>query len=497
MVLLWLIIIPLLGGLAALGAAPRSRPLARWICFAGLAAGGLLAVIAWAASSASAGPWRLEMRWAWIPQLGISLHLGMDGLSFLLVLLTYFVGIIALLSSWTEIETGEGFFLFNLMWILAGIVGVFVALDLFLFYLAWEVMLIPMYFLISIWGHERRTYAAIKFFIFTQISGLLLLLAIVALYFTHGAATGIYTFDYPALPGTPMGPTAARWMMLGFFIAFAVKLPMFPVHPWLPDAHTEAPTAGSIILASLMLKTGGYGLLRFVIPLFPDAAREIAPVAMILGVAGILYGAILAFAQTDLKRLVAYTSVSHLGFVLLGAFAMNELALQGAVVTMIAHGLSTGALFFIAGALQHRLHTREMASMGGVWSIAPTLSGAALAFTMASAGLPGLADFVGEFLTLLGTWQASPPLAVAAALGILGATIYGLKLLHQTFFGPNRHGLSFPDLSGREVVIVGSLVASLVCFGLYPGWLIETAAPSLRLIQQTTVAASIEQEVQP
>jgi NADH-quinone oxidoreductase subunit M len=246
-----------------------------------------------------------------------------------------------------------------------------------------------------------------------------------------------------------------------------------------------------------MLKTGGYGLLRFVIPLFPDAAREIAPVAMILGVAGILYGAILAFAQTDLKRLVAYTSVSHLGFVLLGAFAMNELALQGAVVTMIAHGLSTGALFFIAGALQHRLHTREMASMGGVWSIAPTLSGAALAFTMASAGLPGLADFVGEFLTLLGTWQASPPLAVAAALGILGATIYGLKLLHQTFFGPNRHGLSFPDLSWREVVIVGSLLASLVCLGLYPRPLIETATPSLRLIQQTTVAASIEQEVQP
>ncbi len=243
-----------------------------------------------------------------------------------------------------------------------------------------------------------------------------------------------------------------------------------------------------------MLKTGGYGLLRFVIPLFPDAAREIAPVAMTLGVAGILYGAILAFAQTDLKRLVAYTSVSHLGFVLLGAFAMNELALQGAVVTMIAHGLSTGALFFIAGALQHRLHTREMGAMGSVWSVAPTLSGAALAFTMASAGL---ADFVGELLTVLGTWQASPPLAVAAALGILGATIYGLKLLHETFFGPNRHDLSFPDLSCREIAVVGSLLASLVWLGLYPRPLIETARPSLQLIQQTTVTASIEQQAQP
>ena len=235
-----------------------------------------------------------------------------------------------MLASWTEIQEAVGFFHLNLLWVLAGIAGVFLAMDLFLFYFAWELMLVPMYFLIAIWGHERRVYAAVKFFLFTQLSGLLMLIAILALYFAHHTATGIFTFEYADLLGTPLSPHAALWIMLGFFVAFAVKLPMFPLHTWLPDAHTEAPTAGSVVLAGLLLKTGAYGLLRFVMPLFPAAARAFAPVAMVLAVIGILYGAILAFAQTDLKRLVAYTSVSHLGFVLLGIFAWNKLALQGA-----------------------------------------------------------------------------------------------------------------------------------------------------------------------
>ena len=262
---------------------------------------------------------------------GIHFHLALDGLSLLLLMLTFLLGIMSVLASWTEIQEAVGFFHLNLLWVLAGIAGVFLAMDLFLFYFAWELMLVPMYFLIAIWGHERRVYAAAKFFLFTQLSGLLMLIAILALYFAHHTATGIFTFEYADLLGTPLSSHAALWIMLGFFVAFAVKLPMFPLHTWLPDAHTEAPTAGSVVLAGLLLKTGAYGMLRFVMPLFPAAAHAFAPVAMVLAVIGILYGAILAFAQTDLKRLVAYTSVSHLGFVLLGIFAWNKLALQGAV----------------------------------------------------------------------------------------------------------------------------------------------------------------------
>ena len=313
--------------------------------------------------------WFEQVDWSWIPQFGIQFHLAMDGLSLLLLLLTFFLGIVSVLASWTEITKGVGFFHFNLLWILAGIIGVFLAVDLFLFYFAWELMLVPMYFLIAIWGHEHRVYAAMKFFLFTQLSGLLMLIAILALYFP---ASPRHRHLHVRVHGTAGHAarlrTAAMWIMLGFFIAFAVKLPMVPLHTWLPDAHTEAPTAGSVILAGLLLKTGAYGMIRFAVPLFPDAARAFAPVAMTLAVIGILYGAILAFAQTDLKRLVAYTSISHLGFVLLGIFAANTIALQGALMTMICHGISTGALFVVAGALQDRMHTREM----GAWAACGT-----------------------------------------------------------------------------------------------------------------------------
>jgi len=384
------------------------------------------------------------------------------------VLLTLFLGIVSVLASWTEITKGVGFFHFNLLWILAGIIGVFLAIDLFLFYFAWELMLVPMYFLIAIWGHERRVYAATKFFLFTQLSGLLMLIAILALYFAHHRATGIYTFEYTELLGTPLDPLTAMWIMLGFFIAFAVKLPMVPLHTWLADAHTEAPTAGSVILAGLLLKTGAYGLIRFAVPLFPDASRAFAPVAMTLAVIGILYGAILAFAQTDLKRLVAYTSISHLGFVLLGIYAANAIALQGALMTMICHGISTGALFVVAGALQDRMHTREMGAMGGLWDSVPRLSGVALFFALASLGLPGLGDFIGEFLVLLGTYRVNVAMAAVAAAGILAATFYALRLVQQAFQGPNTHNWQLPDLAIREGLMLGVMIALLLWLGLYP-----------------------------
>ena len=472
MILLWLIVALLSGGILAWLLARWNEPASRWISLAAICIDFVLVLTLWSRNSnislARTNDWFEQVDWIWIPQFGIRFHLAMDGLSLLLVLLTLFLGIVSVLASWTEITKGVGFFHFNLLWILAGIIGVFLAIDLFLFYFAWELMLVPMYFLIAIWGHERRVYAATKFFLFTQLSGLLMLIAILALYFAHHRATGIYTFEYTELLGTPLDPLTAMWIMLGFFIAFAVKLSMVPLHTWLADAHTEAPTAGSVILAGLLLKTGAYGLIRFAVPLFPGAARTFAPVAMTLAVIGILYGAILAFAQTDLKRLVAYTSISHLGFVLLGIYAANAIALQGALMTMICHGISTGALFVVAGALQDRMHTREMGAMGGLWDSVPRLSGVALFFALASLGLPGLGDFIGEFLVLLGTYRVNVAMAAVAAAGILAATFYALRLVQQAFQGPNTHNWQLPDLAIREGLMLGVMIALLLWLGLYP-----------------------------
>jgi NADH-quinone oxidoreductase subunit M len=359
------------------------------------------------------------------------------------------------------------------------VLGVFLALDLFLFYFFWELMLVPMYFLIGIWGHERRTYAAIKFFIFTQASGLFMLLAILGLWWIHHRATGQYTFDYLALLDTPMARGAERWLMLGFVIAFLVKLPAVPLHTWLPDAHTEAPTAGSVILAGLLLKTGAYGLIRFVIPLFPDAARELAPIALGIGVIGILYGAVLAFAQPDLKRLVAYTSVSHLGFVLVGIFSGSVLALQGAVMQMICHGLSTGALFMLAGSLQERTHTRTLGLMGGLWGAVPKMGAVGMFFAMASLGLPGLGNFVGEMLVLVGTWPHHPVIAVLAAVGLVPATIYSLWLVQRVFHGPRHQVWTTHDLSARDLVAQALLVAGILGLGLYPQPVLDLVSGAL------------------
>ena len=494
MILVWFIVILLAGGVGAWVAARWSAAAARWISLAAVTLDFGLGLATWAPrltnfDTFSAAGWIEEVDWSWIPQFGIHLHLAMDGLSLLLVMLTLFLGILSVLASWTEITEKAGFFHFNLLWILAGITSVFLAVDLFLFYFAWELMLVPMYFLIAIWGHENRTYAALKFFLFTQISGLLMLISILALYFLHHAATGIYTFQYGDLLGTAVPRGMDMLVMLGFFAAFAVKMPVFPFHPWLPDAHTEAPTAGSVILAGLMLKTGAYGLIRFAVPLFPHAAREFAPVALVLAVIGILYGAILAFGQTDLKRLVAYTSVSHLGFVLLGIFSWNPLALQGAVVTMICHGISTGGLFVLVGALQERIHTREMDRMGGLWNTMPRFSGAGMVFALASLGLPGLGDFVGEFLVLLGAWQASPGAAIAATLGVLGATFYALRFIQRAFHGPNTYEWRLPDLSFREGVVAASMIAALLWLGLYPRPVLDTFGPAMDRLQQVGIYA--------
>jgi NADH-quinone oxidoreductase subunit M len=381
-----------------------------------------------------------------------------------------------------------------LLWVLAGITGVFLTMDLFLFYFFWEVMLIPMYFLIGIWGHENRQYAAYKFFIFTQASGLLMLLSILGVYFIHGNLTGVFTFDYFQLVGTEFTPTVALWLMLGFLAAFIVKLPVVPFHTWLPDAHTEAPTAGSLILAGLLLKTGAYGLIRFIIPLFPGAAQEIAPWAMLFGVIGILYGAILAFAQTDLKRLVAYTSVSHMGFVILGVFTFNELALQGVVMQMITHGISTGALFILAGSLYERIHTRDITQMGGFWSKIPFMGTIALVFAMASLGLPGLGNFIAEFLILIGAWQANQVLTIFATIGLVAATAYSLRIVQKVFLGKDERSRTLVDLSLREKIIMVPLVIVIVWLGLFPQSVLNTAKRSITGLFPHPTSLSIVKE---
>ncbi len=489
MMLFWLIAVLLVGGLLAWVAGKANAAAARWISLAALTVDLVLVVLLWTRSPgvrlhlAGNERWMAELARPWIPAFGIGFHLGMDGLSYLMVALTVVLGFLAVGVSWTEIEERVGFFHFNLLWILAGVIGVFLALDLFLFYFFWEVMLIPMYFLIAIWGHENRIYASIKFFLFTQASGLLMFLAILGLYFIHGRATGTYTFDYEALLGTPVSGAAAMWLMLGFFAAFAVKLPAVPFHTWLPDAHTEAPTAGSVVLAGLMLKTGAYGLLRFAVPLFPEASARFAPVAMALGVAGIIYGALLAFGQTDLKRLVAYTSVSHLGFVLLGIYAWNALALQGVVMQMICHGLSTGGLFMLVGMLSERIHTRDLRKMGGLWATAPRMGAVGLFLAMASLGLPGLGNFVAEILVLVGAFQASVVLTVLATCGLVAATIYSLRIVARAFHGENTHSWKIPDLGVRDMAVLAVTLIFLVWLGLYPRPVLDTAAPALNHLQ--------------
>jgi NADH-quinone oxidoreductase subunit M len=489
MILVWLIAILLVAGVLAVLAGRVSKLWPRVISLVAFIIDFAISLALWSENSRHVklfpqSEWFKQVDWSWVPQYGMHFHLAMDGLSLLMIVLTFLLGIMSVLVSWKEIQEGVGFFHFNLMWVLAGIVGVFLAVDLFLFYFMWELMLVPMFFLIAIWGHERGIYAAVKFFIFTQVSGLLMLIAILTLYFIHHSITGVYTFEYKDLLGTSLTPHMAMLLMLGFFVAFAVKLPMFPFHPWLPDAHTEAPTAGSVVLAGLLLKTGAYGMLRFVVPLFPGAAHEFAPVAMTLGVIGIIYGAVLAYGQTDLKRLVAYTSVSHLGFALVGIFAWNAIALQGVLIVMIAHGISTGALFMLVGGLQERTHTREMDRLRGLWATVPVMSGVVMFFAMASIGLPGLGDFVGEFLTLLGAYRVSLGITIAAVIGILISTLYSLKVIQRAFHGPNTHEWSLPDLGKRELLMMVPMMLILLWIGLYPQPLFRTFEPAMQKLQQ-------------
>ena len=476
MILIWMILILLAGGILCWITGRRSPVLAKWIALLTVTAD--LVIACWLFTVYQAFPdntsWFINYQADWIPALGISFHVAMDGFSHVLLLLTFFLGILAVLCSWKEIREKTGFYFFNLLWTLAGISGVFIAMDMVLFYFCWEIMLIPMYFLIILWGDARRRYAGYKFFIFTQVGSLLMLLSILALYFIHGDQTGEHTFDYFSLLHTATDSPASTWIMLGFIIAFAIKLPVVPFHNWLPDAHGEAPTAGSLILAGLLLKTGAYGIIRFVLPLFPDDAADIAPWMILFGVVGIIYGALLAFSQTDLKRLIAYTSVSHMGFVLVGIFSFSNIAMQGVVMQILTHGISTGALFVMAGMLKERLHTRDITKMGGLWTSMPAMGGIAVLFTMASAGLPALGNFIAEFFILLGAFATHPVFSILATLGLILSAIYSLRMMQKVFMGQQTVTEPLKDFSARELIIMAALSISIVALGLFPQPVIDT-----------------------
>jgi len=511
MILLWLVLIPFIGGaLAWVGERAFGRAFPRWIALASMVFALGLSLWLWAtgdwslAGVGSASPqWAVEYQAEWIPRFGISVHFGMDGLSLLLVVLTNLLGVMAVACSWREIDRHIGFFHLNLLWNLGAVVGVFLTLDLFLFFFLWEMMLVPMYFLIALWGHNSpggkgRIYAATKFFIFTQASGLIMLLAILGLVFAHQQQTGVITFSYMALLGTQLPPATEYLLMLGFFIAFAVKIPVVPLHSWLPDAHSQAPTAGSVDLAGILLKTAAYGLLRFALPLFPNASADFAPVAMWLGVIGIIYGAFMCFAQNDIKRLVAYSSISHMGFVLIGIYAGTEIALQGVVIQMLAHGVSAGALFILCGEIYERLHTREMSRMGGLWAQFRLLPPIALFFTVAALGLPGLGNFVGEFLILLGTFQVATVVTCFAATGLVLGAVYSLILVQRAFHGAPADGApKLKDLSKRELSMMVVLMVVLLGMGLYPQPILDTSATAMRGVQAIYSPARPAVEVLP
>ncbi len=493
MTMIFTIAVLFLGGLIAWLIEGFNKDLPRWISIGTCAIAGIIISSLYFAPSEHelllagiSSTWVEHFSYPWIPRFGISFVLAIDGLSLLMVTLTIFLGFVAIISSWDEIDHRPGFFQFNLMWTLAGVVGVFVALDLFLFFFFWEVMLIPMYLLIAIWGHENKAYASMKFFLFTQISGLLMLVAILALVLANADNTGILTFNYFSLIGHTLDSDLAFLIMCGFFIAFVVKLPGFPFHTWLPDAHTQAPTAASVLLAGILLKTGAYGLIRFTVPLFPEAAIRIADVAMILGTAGILYGALLAFAQTDFKRLVAYSSVSHMGFVLVGVYAWTEITMQGSVMQMVAHGFSTAALFMMAGALQHRLHTRDMTKMGGLWQEMPRMGAIAMFFIVASLGMPGLGNFVGEFLVLLGTFSVNKVITVAATLGLVTGAVYSLIAMQRVFQGEKIRTDGLVDFGGRELAAMIPMMIGLTWLGVYPQPVFDLVDPVLASLYELT-----------
>ncbi|HEX8716417.1 MAG TPA: NADH-quinone oxidoreductase subunit M [Gemmatimonadaceae bacterium] len=477
------------GGLAA-------APAARWIAFITFVVEFLVSAGLWWSFDPGTSAWQARVTLDWIQPWGARFDVGVDGISLFMILLTTFLMPLSVLGSWTSVRVKVRSY-YELMLILTtGMLGVFMALDLLFFYVMWELMLVPMYFIIGVWGGERRIYASIKFFIYTFLGSLLMLVAILYLWLhaqnivTHQSSFG---YDY-LMQHALIGSRQALWLFAAFFVAFAVKVPMFPLHTWLPDAHTEAPTAGSVILAGIMLKMGTYGFLRFALPLFPDASMTPWVRSIILGLAviGIIYGALVSMVQPDFKRLVAYSSVSHLGFVMLGIFALTLQSVQGALMVMINHGISTGALFLLIGMLYERRHTRLLSAYGGIARVVPMFAVLLTLVSLSSIGLPGTNGFVGEFLVLIGAFKSEPMFAFIATIGVILAACYLLWAIQRIIYTPldkpeNEH---VPDLNRRELGIMGALAIVILWIGIYPAPILHRMERSANNLVQQVQAGS-------
>lgn len=475
-----IVLVPLAGAFGALAAG--SRP---WLCRS-LSLGFALLELALVSSlfllnlgPQSFGPqgvWLLLEDYPWLPGLGARISLGLDGLSLLLLLLTSFINVLCVLISWRAITMKVGPFHFFLLFLEGSLMGLFMATDLLLFYLFWEIQIIPMFFLVGIWGHENRIYAAVKFILFTLSGSLVMLIALIILYILHGQQTGVYTFALDQLMQTRLSGPAEAWLYAAFLLAFAIKIPIVPLHTWLPDAHTEAPTAGSVDLAGLLLKSGFYAVFRFAFPLFPTAAQTSAPLLLGLGLAGMFYAGWIALAQTDLKRLVAYSSIAHMAMMVLGLGVFNLTAVSGSLLQMINHGLSTSALFIMVGMLDERLGSREFRVLGGLWGKMPVFSAFFLFFALSAMGLPGLNNFVGEILILVGIFREYPLLAAVSFGGMIVTVIYILRMVQDTLFGPPKTEQALGDVTPRETVTLALLALPVLYLGLHPG-------PVLRLLE--------------
>jgi NADH-quinone oxidoreductase subunit M len=496
-ILTWVTFVPLLGSLALLTVV-RKDSLARVFALAVALIDFVLSLHLWVHYDDKTGGFQFVEKVAWLWDGKINYHLGMDGISLVLVMLTTFLGPIIILSTWNAVQDRVREFLAFLLFLQTAMLGTFFARDMLLFYVFWEAMLIPMYFIIGIWGGQRRIYAAVKFFIFTMVGSVFMLVGILYLFFQAGS------MDLADFMQVPLEHNAQLWLFAAFFLAFAIKVPVFPLHTWLPDAHVEAPTAGSVVLAGVLLKMGTYGMLRFAMPLFPEGVTYFAPAISILAVIGIIYGALVAMVQPDVKKLVAYSSVSHLGFVVLGLFSLTSLGIAGGIFTMLAHGLSTGALFLLVGVIYERRHTREISDFGGLAHQMPVFATFFMIATLASIGLPGMAGFIGEFMILFGTFSSTTLvsaklMAILAATGVVLGAIYMLWMYQRVFLGKlnNEKNKGLPDLSVREVVVLLPIMVFIFWLGVRPGLILDRVETSVAQVLEPLNATVLQEENAP
>jgi len=495
----------LLAGVGLLAVTPESaKNRLRGIALAATSAAFLIGVLMFLRFDWQSSDWQFTYEASWIPSIGAHISFGVDGISLPLLLLTLFLGPLCVLVSIGEIEERVKEFHICLLLVEASLVGVFTARDLLLFYACWEVMLVPMFLLIAVWGSGNRLYAAVKFLLYTLLGGVLMLVGILVLAIDyHNSAQQPLTFSLDTLLTHKLSPAMQLWLFLAFAFAFAIKVPMFPFHTWLPDAHTEAPTAGSVILAGVLLKMGSYGFIRFCLPLFPEASQVLSPIIVWLSIIAIIYGALMSWVQEDIKRLIAYSSVSHMGFITLGLFAFHPTAMAGSLLQMVNHGLSTGMLFMLVGLLYQRRHTRAMSEYGGIAKVMPAYAAFFLIALLASVGLPGLNGFVGEFLILAGTFQVHWFWAAAAAFGVVLAAVYLLWLWRNVFHGPitKPENRNLPDLNPREKwLVLAPVVVAMFAIGVYPRWLLKPMEPSVLTVAQKVKAAgtaSIRFDISP